>query len=904
MLVERDAQLQILKSYLGEAAEGHGRLVFVAGEAGIGKSALVNALTQASSDAARVAVAYCDGSATPAPLSPLRELLPVLPPDIWPQDEVRSAAAGNSMWLTPQGPSRQDLFNRLLAALHDPPHRQGTQGSPVPPGPLVPYLVVIEDIHWADQATLDLLLFLARRIHTCRALVVVTFRNEDLDASVGLRLLLGEAASATGSRRVTVPPLSLGAVAALVAGVTRWKNASQQDAARLYELTQGNAFYVTEVLASGVEAVPDQCRDAILARMATLSPPAARALELVALAGARVEVDVLEDVLTDGLAALDEALARGLLVESQGVITFRHELARLVVEEHVTVGKRTHQHRRLYAALLARDVDPARLAAHADLGELSREAVEHATKAGFAASSLGAHREAARQFQRALRHAQRCANSAIEEEDLADLHWSLGYELYMTGRTAEAAEAVVSAREIWERHGSSVRVGDAWRCLSRLLWFEGHHDEAHDAGQRALKVLEGVGGPTTPQLAYAYSNMTQLQMLTSDGVATRHWGARTLELIDGLEDDPSRTELRSHALTSLGTMEVVDGDAQRGIAMLEEGLSMARVSDLHEHAARAYVNLTSTAIAQRRLADARRHLTEGLEYCTERDLDSWTHSLMEGDADVCLLAGDLDGTESRARALLDRPSLPRTHAYDPLLLLSFVAGRRGSGDPAPLVERARALAEEMGEVQILAPLTELRCELAWLAGRDAEASDVALESVALVETADCRWNRGAVLRWLDPHVRSAVHREVAPPFAAELDGRWREAASMWDELGCPFDQGLALARSGDPELLIEASGIFERMGAYAGASRCRDDLRRMGHPVPRSPRSATLAHPQGLTARESEVAEMLRAGLSDSEIADRLTISRRTAEHHVSSILAKLGVASRRELVARPAALT
>lgn len=888
--MERDGQLQTLRSYLDEAAEGDGRLVFVSGEAGIGKSALVGALLESVSDRAHCAVAFCDESATPSPLAPLRELLHALPLDVWPEEEVHAPAAGTSMWLTPQGPSRQDLFVRLLAALRDPP------GA----GPPRPYLIVIEDAHSADQATLDLLLFIARRVHTCRALVITTYRDEYLETTPGLRQLIGDSASATGTRRIGVPPLSRQAVAALIVAEQRRNGPSTDDVARLHEITQGNAFYVTEVLRSGIDGIPEQCRDAILARIANLSRGAVQALEIVALAGARVEVEVLEGLLSGGLPALDEALDRGLLIEAQGVITFRHELARLVVDEHVAPGKRILQNRRLYAVLQSRGADQARLAHHADAGDLSEQAVDHANRAGLQASALGAHREAARQFQRALRHAHRLPRPGLPESRLADVYWSLGYELYITGRTGEAADAVVSARQIWERLGSAVRVGDAWRCLSRLLWFEGHNADAHTAGARALEVLEGVGTPT-PQLAYAYGNMTQLQMLAGDGVSTRAWGAKTLALIERLEADPAHTELRSNALTSLGTMEVVDGDVRRGISMLEESLAMARVSELHEHVARAYVNLTSTALSQHRISDARRHVTEGLEYCTERDLDTWIHALLEADADLCLMQGDLDGTEARAQSLLDKPSLPRLHALDPLLLLAHVHGRRGDGETRALVERAVSLAEEAEEMQMIAPVTQLRCELAWIAGRDDEASALALESVALVETADCRWARGGVLRWLNTESLSVTHREVAPPFAAELAGRSREAAAMWEELGCPFDRGLALARGGEPDDLVQAIGIFEGMKAYAAAERCRADLRAHGHAVPRAPRQATRNHPLGLTAREAEVAELVTRGMTDADIAEQLSISRRTAEHHVSSILMKLGVTSRRELDERRA---
>ncbi|MDV3220940.1 ATP-binding protein [Intrasporangium sp.] len=864
MLVERDHQLDTLGSYLDDAATGHGRLVYVSGEAGVGKSALVSAFASSVAPRAHVSVAYCDGSLTPSPLAPLRDLLPTLPPGLWPEDATR-----------------QEIFAALLGTLREPPDG-------------VPHLVVVEDVHWADQATLDLLLHLARRIHTCRALIVVTYRREDVDVVYGLRQLLGDSASAAGTRRLDVPPLSRQGVAALVERDERSRPAGRGvDAVRLHELTHGNAFYVTEVLSSGLDTIPAQGRDAILARVAGLSETTQQALEVVALTGARAEVDLLEVMLQGGLAALDEALARGLLVEADGAITFRHELARLVVVEQVPIGRRTHQHRRLLAALEMRGADPARLAHHADAAGLSQPAVEHATVAGRRAAELGAHREAARQFQRALAHAARLPGDGLPDEQIADLHWSLGYELYVTGRTGEASVAVGTARDIWERQGASTRVGDAWRCLSRLFWFEGRNAEAEAAAERALDVLEG---PPTPELAYAYSNMAQLRMLTSDNDGTRTWGTRTLKLLSSLEESRARTELRAHALNNLGTIEVVAGDKAAGIAMLEESLELSCRADLHEHAARAYVNLASNAIVQRRHADAERHLVEGMEYCTERDLDSWTHYLLACDSQLQINRGDLAAAERAAESVLAHPSLASASALLPLVSLAHVRGRRGEGGVDDLVARAVALADSIGEVQVVAPVTALRSELAWLAGRDGEAGELASAVVELVERADCPWNRGAVLRWL-PREARPTHREVAPPFAAELAGEWEEAAALWESLGCPFDQALALARSGDADSLARAAGIFEGTQARAAAARCRSDLRARGRTAPRAPGRATRDHPHGLTRREAEVAELLAQGLSDAAIAEQLVISRRTAEHHVSSILAKVGVGSRRDLV-------
>lgn len=241
-LLERDVQLQAAAGWLADAAAGDGRLVFVAGEAGVGKTAFVRQVVAGAAASARVAVGACDGVSTPAPLGPLVEMLPELPPGLW-----------------PPGAERHDVFAGLVRALRRP--------APAPP-----YLLVVEDAHWGDESTLDLLLHLSRRIHTCRALVLVTYRPEDVGTGHLLRRVLGDAATAAGARRLGLGPLTAGAVGELVsdrAGV---------DAAELYRRTGGNPFFVTEVLAAGSATVPPTVRDAVLARTERLPEPARHAL--------------------------------------------------------------------------------------------------------------------------------------------------------------------------------------------------------------------------------------------------------------------------------------------------------------------------------------------------------------------------------------------------------------------------------------------------------------------------------------------------------------------------------------------------------------------------------------------------------------------------------------------------
>ncbi|MFN8196016.1 MAG: AAA family ATPase [Nocardioidaceae bacterium] len=857
-LLERDEQLRACAGYLADAARGHGRLVFVAGEAGVGKTSFVTRFAADAAGSARAAVGGCDGSATPPPLGPLTEMLPALPDGIW-----------------PDGASRPEVSARLLEVLREPA--------------AAPYLLVVEDAHWADEATLNLLRHLARRIHDCHALVLVTFRPEDAATGRGLRILLGDTATATGTRRIDLSPLSADAVGRLVAEHLHEHPAAGDTAAdprELHRVTGGNAFFVTEALSAGTATVPATVRDAVLARVARLDDAAQRALEVVALAGAHAETDLLVDLLALGLTAIDEPLARGLLREVDGSVVFRHELARLAVAEEIPAGRALHLHRRLLAALRARGADPARLAHHADQASDADAVVEIAPVAATRAAALGAHQEAVRQYRRALRFADR-----LDEADRAELFWSLGYECYLTVRIDEAIEWTRRALEIWEAAGEPVRVGDAWRCLSRLSWFAGQRADAEAQAVEAVQLLEG---SETVEQALAFSNQAQLRMLASDLAGTQEWGRRTLELVDRLPEGTKRDEVRVHALNNLGTMEITAGDLDVGRSLLEESLAGARSEGLHEHAARAYCNLASSAVVQRRQDEARRWLEEGIDYCIDRDLDSWTFYLEGARARPLLDQGRVAEARAQARSVLQRGDASAITVIEPVLVLAHLHARSGDPQATELLGRAADLATDMAEVQRVAPTVLARGEAAWIAGDLDAAAGLALAAWPTAESADCPWNRGMVATWLPADVPVDLG-SLAPPYAAERAGDWDRAAGLWDALGSPFERGLALARGLTHEGLGEAVRVFERLGSDAAASRARSLLRERGWQAPRTRRTA--ARPDGLTAREVEVLGLLHEGLSDASIAERLVISRRTAEHHVASILGKLGASSRRQLV-------
>jgi DNA-binding CsgD family transcriptional regulator len=849
-LLERDAPLRNASDYLAAASRGNGRLVLIGGEAGVGKTVLVDQVVADAGSTVRLARGACDGSTTPAPLGPLREMLPALPGDVW-----------------PDGADRAGVFFRLAEALGRP----GT-----------PYLLVIEDAHWADDATLDLIRHLARRVHRLRALVLVTYRSEETAGSHALRVLFGDVAGASGVRRIDLNPLTPEGVRALLEASPGREG--PLDADELYRATGGNPFFITEVIAAGGATLPRSVRDAVLSRLARLSETGRSILDLVALAGPRCELGLVEDLEPELAPALDEALAQGVVVLSGDTVMFRHELARLTVLDEVPAIRRRTLHRGVLEWLEDRQADPARMAHHAEAGGRPEATREHALVAAERAAALGSHKEAAEQYHRVLRHTE-----AVVDHAVADLHERLAYELYLTGRMVEAFDSQRTAWQVWTELGEAERVGNALRLMSRFSWFQGDSAQATDYGVQASDALAGTAG--TAQ-AMAASNLSQLAMLANDLAGTREWGRRALALIEG-RDDADAEEVRVHALNNLGTMEIDNGDVRQGWDLLEQSLRRSRQADLQEHAARAFTNLASRAVVQHEHLRAGAHLSEGIRYCSERDLDAWILYMRGYLALSRLDQGDTAAALVTADSVLRHPRTARVSRITPLVVRVHALARMGARPYDDALAEALDLAFETGEAQRIGPAGQAAAESAWLSGAPEAAEREAIRAWEVVRSVDGPWTRGMVASWLPDADAAEVASSLATPYRAEALRRWDEAAHLWDELGSRFNGAMARARSGTREGLAEAAVRFDGLGLEAAATRARALAREQGWSTPRGRRATTKAHPQGLTRREAEVAALLADGLSNAAIAERLVLSPRTVEHHVAAVLAKLEVSSR-----------
>lgn len=853
-LLERETFLKDLKDWLSEAAGGRGSLVFVAGEAGIGKTALLRIFARTVEGIAGVATGACDPLSTPRPLGPLLDVTSVLAP-----------GAGG---LLDAGAPRGEVFQTFL----------GEIGA-------APTLVVFEDAQWADEATLDLLRFLGRRINNTRALMVVTYRVEEIGRGHPLTTVLGDLATAEAVRRLKLPPLSEAAVRTLAMG-------SDLDPAELYRQTGGNPFFVTEVLASGTPGIPATVRDAVLARATRLSAKARRVLDTAAVIGFRLEPWLVSEVAGDDSDALDECVSAGMLHTQDAHLMFRHELAREAILQSIPPHQSLALHRAVLRALRSSPAtreDLTRLAHHAEAAGDGEATLQYAQEAARRAEALGAHREAAAQYARALRFAD-----GLPLATRADLLERRAYQCFLIAQSTEAIETLERAVQCRRAIGDRRKEGDSLRALSRVLWCTGRILDSEQRAREAVGILEQL--PPGRELAMAYSAMSSVCMNAEDTEGTLAWGARALEMAEQLGDD----EVLIHTLNNMGTMELLRGMPE-GRQKLERSLELAQRVGLEEHVGRAFIHLAWAAARTRSFGVIER-VTAGLEYANERDLYLWrlwlvTHrSRLEFDQGRWTEAA---GSASFVAHYAHGESMSRIPA---LCVLALVRARRGEPDVWPLLDEALALAEPTEQFQHIAPVAAARAEAAWL---DGHSETIGAATQAMFERAlEVRdpWTLGelAYWRWRAGRVDEPPPG-LAEPYARAIAGEWSQAAQRWSDIGCPYETALALADSGEEEALRRALETFERLGARPMAAVTAKRLREMGiRGIPRGPRPSTRAHPAGLTSREIEIASLLVQGLSNIEIAKRSYVSVKTIDHHVSSILSKLGVRNRVE-VAREA---
>jgi len=842
-LLERDLALSALAEARAAAAGGSGRMVAVSGEPGIGKTALLRRFADELGPEARVLRGTCDDLSIPRPLGPFRDLAGDVSPEL--EDAIAAGA------------DPHDIQDLLIAELERPPR---------------PTVLALEDVHWADDATLDAITLLGRRIGTLPAVLVVTYRGGEAPPGHPLHGALG----AVRGGDITVLellPLSRTAVAALAG----------DDADDVYAVTRGNPFYVSELVAPReTSELPPSVANAVLARVSRLDGDARRLLELVSVVPNRIGAETLGRVLPGWAASAEEPERRQLLEVDGGHVHFRHELARNAVLSTIPEVRRRGLHAEVLAALLEAGADPSDLVHHAEAAGDEEVVSEYALVAARRAAALESNREAYFHYRRATDFAAR-----LSPLDQADLLEELANAAYLVGRLDDAFDAIDAAIRIHRELGDEAAVGRCTRVLSRLHWFVGDGDPARAKAQEAIAILERLG--ESIELARACSGVAQLAMLAEDSESALEWGQRALDIATRLGDDSTR----AHALVNLGCarLQLNAGETKP----LLDAHALADAAGEREDATRALGNLAYVLPSWARPEEALRYARDALAYAERYEVHTYVSYVATTLAWLRLRAGEFAEAEHAARGELQRGlTIVQLHAKT---VLAELAVRRGDADARERLAELAEHADRTGEPQRTVPVMELMTELALTDGDPAPAERMERLAEQMRVQGGVRGRYAVRLAgWAAvAGVELGLDTPESGPYAGMARRDWKAAADEFGRLGWVHDEALMLSLTEDPDALTYAIDSARRLGSEPLARRIAERMRELGARVPRGPRTATRDNPAGLTARQLEVLALVAEGLTNAEIAERLVVSQRTAEHHVAAVLTKLGAATRRD---------
>jgi DNA-binding CsgD family transcriptional regulator/tetratricopeptide (TPR) repeat protein len=851
-VLERAGDLAVLADAVDDASQRRGSVVLIAGEPGIGKSTLLRSWLGDPDLPARSLIGWCDDLLTSRTYGPFRDV---------------ARTTGGALAQAIASSDTPGVMEAVLELLHDP---------------LRPTALVLEDVHWADDATLDVVRFLGRRIGRLPAVLVLTYRPDELEPDDPLHSVLGSFPSG-GVRRIHPQPMSARAIADLLAG-------TQLDVEEVLRLTGGNPFYVTELARHPGDRLPVSVADAVVSRLHRLPRRTQEAVGLVAVQPRALPLPQVIDLLGT-VTDLAAAESHGLVTIADGLVGFRHELLRQAVLESLPAAIRIAHHETTLDHLLAdAGGDSSR-------GDESAAILHHAVEAGrddvvarvgptvaHAAFDAGAHLQAVAHQEHVLRHAE-----LVDPEVLARLFversWSL-YNLHRFEGAVTAAERAISAYEALGDRQMRCRMS---LTRSRMLYIANRVEEAFEALAEAEALLPGCEPYV---LAEFLSNRLALLQLTD----------RYLEVLEAAEEALAaaravdRLDLVAHVENYAGCAAAMLGDFDAGIERVRLAKRVAEVGGWIEATARAHTNLVELLVQARRWDQTHDAIAEAMTYYEQHDFRAHRYNTLGQRGFIAILHGEW----RTAQRLLAEGAVPVRGAGVLGAIWAtgraMLAVRTGAEDAEDALAAAWEPAIASRSAQYIVPVAIAAIERAWMLDRP-EAAD---RFVAPALEVSRGWWRELLL-WRVRLVREfpldgSVRLE---PERTSIAGDWRSAAARWRELRMPFELGIELLQSGDVRAMQEALGVFDDLGADPAARLARRRLRDAGvRHLPRRPRASTREHPAGLTERQAEVLAFLTEGLTNAQIAARLVVSVRTVDHHVAAVLQKLGVATRQEAAA------
>ncbi|HVM25165.1 MAG TPA: AAA family ATPase [Candidatus Limnocylindrales bacterium] len=938
VLVGRDDLLELADRRLAEVRSGRGEVLLLAGEAGIGKTRLLGAVERRASLAGMTVVHAAafprDLEVAGAIFLELAHALAGTGPLADTGRKVRRLLEGSDADLATGDRHRKrrllvlDLVDLVVSL---------SEGRSL--------VVSLEDLHWADDLSLEVLGQLARRIAGSAVAVVGTYRSDELYPRIPMREWRARLLTQRLAEEVRLTRLDARETATMVRAVLRDAGSASHDLlADLHRRSDGIPLHVEELVgamlgggaASGELLVPDTLADAISSRTAQLSTRARRLARAAAIIGRTFDAELLTGIVSDEPAAVDRALVelqdRFFIVPGRapGSYDFRHALIRDALYAQVGPSARRRAHARVASLLVQRGADEAALSAHFELAGLQDEAHHWSVRAAERSRRLSSHREAAELYRRALRTQSRDVRPAARARLLVDF----AAEAAASDDNAAAVDAYAEARDLLLGNGQPAAAAELVPAMVAARHLLGAPLEERVALlERGLEELRASGREDERLHARLLAGLSAAYMLDRRLDESIEHGERA-RAIARQASDPS-TDL--NAVVTLGSDFVFAGRMDEGWELLEGAIATARDGGLEAEAARAYRMIGTSASVLVEYDRAEAWLGAGIEYAERVELWNHRHYMAAHLAHVAWATGDWPRAEALARDALADGRGGITTRITALHVLGYVA--MGRGDPA-VAERhlgeAREVGERMGELQRLSPAIWGLAETALVSGRTALALELCEAGHrASAKVADAAYlypylvtGTRALLElqrpadadgWID-EVAALLRRRAIPGTlhaiphaegltllargstrrARELLGTarsgWSAARRRWDECWAMLDLARAEQRSHRRReataMANEALKHATDLGAEPLRARAEDLLRGLRG------RGDDGEAWSPLTAREFEVAGLIAEGRTNTEIAEELGISPKTVSAHVEHILDRLAATRRAEIAA------
>ena len=859
-LIERADLMASLDAEFENVKDGEGKCVLVTGEAGIGKTSLIKNLCGKKRTSCNIYVGTCDALFTPRPLAPLFDILL----------QMLGSTPKNINSIN----DRSELFTSFLSELEKQEK---------------PSLIVFEDIHWADEATVDFIKFFARRITRFHCLFVLTYRDTEIHSQHPLRSVLGQLPT-DSFVRLQLTPLSRQAVERMA-----MKKGFKGD--DVYSISGGNPFYVTEILASYNVYIPDNIKDSILSSYSRLDENTMAVWQILSCLPTGLETKYLAQLESSYATTIHSDVDLGILVLRENSIFFKHELYRRTIEASLSPIVRIRLNKKileLFRESFEQNGETERIIHHAKNANDYELVVHYAPLAAKQAAIIGAHTEAAKLYLTAIEYYQ-----GDDPDTLIRFYEAYAYECYLTSQVNEAIIYAGKSLSLLGQKNDIGRIGNCLRFLSLLYLFDGNRAKSESYAIQSIDVF--VHQPPSKAKAMAYANMGRLKAMSDDKDECILWSEKAITMAEDLGDE----ETLCYAWNSLGTiLSKIHSSRNNGLEFLRKSMNLALKNNYEEYIGHAYANFVAVAVVTRDYLLAKKMLEEGIQFCEERDLDLGTKYLSIYKARIYLETGYWNEAYNIANNFLTNEEQFSLIKIGPRIIAATIKMRSGDADVLPQLLEAKKKGYETGQLNRILPSITALLEYEWITDRrfaDQADLDYVINAMELHGNI---YENSAFAYWLSKARKQTLQLDdLYEGFRINDRKTAREAASLWKRLGCPYEQALALFE-GDDNDKKEAISIIQKLGGDAVYNKLKFDMRASGiKSIPRGIRKNTRSNPAHLTERELDILQLLKEGARNKEIGSRLFISSKTVDNHISSIFFKLNVHSRAKAVEQAARL-